>query len=257
MSQTITAPKGLKYIHPRWKSVLVLAWILVSIVIAYTVLQVVLPLLPEPVGSRADLFIEGARTTVNLTLIAGLAGLVIGFSLGLAKYSTNKILNLPASFVVWVLQGTPLIVQILFVYYALPELMPFLKLNEFSAACLALALNVGAYNAEVIRAGIEAIPKGQFEAAQSLGFSHIQTMRFIILPQAIRIVIPPLINNIIALSKDSSLASAIGLLELTLSGQRISSETFMPVPVLTTIAMIYLILTFMINVVTYLAKKYL
>jgi polar amino acid transport system permease protein len=257
MSQTISEPKGLKYIHPRWKSLLVLAWILVSIVITYTLMQVVLPLLPEPIGSRADMFIEGARNTVSLTLIAGFFGLIIGFSLGLLKYSTNKVLNIPASVMVWILQGTPLIVQILFVYYALPELVPFLKLNEFSAACLALALNVGAYNAEVIRAGIEAIPKGQFEAAQSLGFSRLHTMRFIILPQAIRIVIPPLINNLIALSKDSSLASAIGLLELTLSGQRISSETFLPVPVLTTIAMIYLLLTFMINVVTYLAKKYL
>jgi polar amino acid transport system permease protein len=253
----IPKPKGLKYIHPRWKSCLVLAWILVSIVLTYSILQLVVPMLPEPIGSRADLFVEGARTTVNLTLIAGFLGLVIGFVLGLAKYSPKKFLNLPAGFLVWILQGTPLIVQILFVYYALPELIPVLKLNEFSAACMALALNVGAYNAEVIRAGIDAIPKGQFEASQSLGLTRTQAMLFVILPQAIRIVIPPLINNIIALSKDSSLASAIGLLELTLSGQRISSETFMPVPVLSTIAMIYLLLTFMINVVTYLAKKYL
>ncbi|MCB0348920.1 MAG: amino acid ABC transporter permease [Bdellovibrionales bacterium] len=254
---SVAQPKGLKYIDSKLKSLLVLAWITVSIAVAYIILRVVVPMMPEPIGSRADLFIEGARTTVYLTLIAGFFGLLIGFILGLSKYSANKVINLPASFLVWVLQGTPLIVQILFVYYALPEIIPFLKLNEFTAACLALALNVGAYNAEVIRAGGEAIPKGQFEASHSLGFSKIQTMQFIILPQAIRIVIPPLINNIIALSKDSSLASAIGLLELTLSGQRISSETFMPVPVLTTIAMIYLLLTFMINVVTYLAKRYL
>ncbi len=250
-------PKGLKYIDSRLKSLLVLAWITVSIAIAYAFLLIVIPIMPEPIGSRANLFIEGARTTVYLTLIAGFFGLLIGFILGLSKYSTNKVFNLPASFLVWVLQGTPLIVQILFVYYALPEIIPYLVLDEFSAACLALALNVGAYNAEVIRAGIDAIPKGQFEASQSLGFSKMQSMRFIILPQAIRIVIPPLINNIIALSKDSSLASAIGLLELTLAGQRISSETFLPVPVLTTIALIYLLLTFMINVVTYLAKRYL
>jgi len=177
--------------------------------------------------------------------------------LGLMKYSQSWYLYSPASALVYVLQGTPLIVQILFVYYALPELMPFLELNEFSAASLALSLNVGAYNAEVIRAGIEAISKGQFEAAQSLGLSKYQSMRFVILPQAIKIVIPPLINNVIALSKDSSLASAIGLLELTLTGQRISAETFLPVPVLTTIACVYLLITLVITLVTYLAKRYL
>jgi polar amino acid transport system permease protein len=120
---------------------------------------------------------------------------------------------------------------------------------------LALALNVGAYNAEVIRAGIEAIPKGQSEASQSLGMSKFKTMRFVILPQALRIVIPPLINNIVALLKDSSLASSIGLLELTLAGNRISSETFLPVPVLTTVAAVYLAMTTAITTVTNLLER--
>jgi polar amino acid transport system permease protein len=95
----------------------------------------------------------------------------------------------------------------------------------------------------VIRAGILAVPKGQTEAAKSLGLSHFKTLRFVVLPQAFRIVLPPLVNNIVALLKDSSLVSAIGLVELSLSGSRISSETFQPVPVLTTVAFIYLILT--------------
>jgi polar amino acid transport system permease protein len=118
------------------------------------------------------------------------------------------------------------------------------------SAVLALTVNVGCYNAEVIRAGIEAVPKGQTEAALSLGLSRFLTMRFIVIPQAFRIVVPPLINNIVALLKDSSLVSAIGLLDLTLAGNRISSETFLPVPVLTTVALIYLALTTGITAVT-------
>jgi polar amino acid transport system permease protein len=114
---------------------------------------------------------------------------------------------------------------------------------------------VGAYNAEVIRVGIQAVPPGQSEADRSLGLSNIKTLRWVVLPQAIRIVVPPLVNNIVALLKDSSLASAIGLLELTLAGNRISSETFLPVPVLSTVALLYLIYTSAITVVTSLLER--
>ena len=198
---------------------------------------------PEPIGSRAELFLEGARVSLLLTLVAGGAGLVLGMVLALGRISAFWPVRGLAFSVIELLRGTPLLVQILFIYYALPILAPFLKLDEFSAACIGLALNVGAYNAEVIRAGIEALPRGQTEAAVSLGLSRFQTLRYIILPQALRIVTPPLINNGVALLKDSSLASSIGLLEVTLAGQRISSETFLPVPVLTTVAFLYLIMT--------------
>ena len=203
----------------------------------------VLAYLPEPIGSRSALLNEGAQTTLLLTLCSGTLGLVVGVALGLAKTAKFLPIRFPAEFVIWVIRGTPLLIQILFVYFALPALIPWMKLNEFSAGMLALALNVGAYNAEVIRAGIEAVPRGQTEASQGLGLSRTQTMIYVILPQAIKIVIPPLVNNIVALLKDSSLVSSIGLLELVLAGNRISSETFQPVPVLTTVACIYLILT--------------
>lgn len=206
-------------------------------------LGLVLPHAPEPIGSRADLFMEGARTTLRLTGGAGVLGLVLGMLLGLSKTSQITLVRAPADFVVWILRGTPLLVQILFIYYAVPALLPSFQMNEFIAAMLGLALNVGAYNAEVIRAGIQAVPRGQTEAARSLGLSSTQTMVYVVLPQAFRIVVPPLINNVVALLKDSSLASAIGLLELSLAGNRISSETFLPVPVLTTVACIYLALT--------------
>jgi polar amino acid transport system permease protein len=221
----------------------------------FLALTFLLRLAPEPIGSRADLFIEGARATLSLTVLAGLGGLVVGTAVGLLKLARSRLLRAPADFFVWLVRGTPLLVQILFAYYALPALVPALQLSEFSAAAAALALNVGAYNAEVIRAGIEAVPKGQTEAALSLGLSRFQAMRDIIMPQALRIVVPPLVNNVVALLKDSSLASAIGLLELTLAGNRVSSETFLPVPVLTTVAVVYLCLTSAVTTFTHFLEK--
>jgi polar amino acid transport system permease protein len=215
----------------------------------------VLTTLPEPIGSRADLFIEGARTSLHITLHSAVIGLVVGVIMGLSRGSSNLVLKSISFVYVWLIRGTPVLVQILFVYYAVPALFPSMQFNEFWAAVFALGLNVGAYNGEVIRAGIEAVPKGQTEAARSLGLSKFKTMRWVVLPQAIRIVIPPLVNNVVALLKDSSLASAIGLLELTLAGNRISSETFQPVPVLTTVAALYLIYTTAITIVTHYLKR--
>jgi len=219
------------------------------------VLGKILVLLPEPIGSRSDLFVEGAKVTLLITLNSALIGLVLGVLMGLARGSPRAWLRAPALAYIWLIRGTPVLVQIMFVFYALPVLVPQLQLDEFWAASIALGLNVGAYNAEVIRAGIQAVPQGQTEAARSLGLSNVSTLRWIVLPQAIRIVVPPLVNNIVALLKDSSLASAIGLLELTLAGNRISSETFLPVPVLTTVAALYLIYTTAITIVTTLLER--
>lgn len=227
----------------------------VGFYLLFVLLTFVLKLAPEPIGSRAELFIEGAKTTLNLTLCSGVAGLFVGIVIGLAKLSKRLWLKWPADFFIWLLRGTPLLVQILFAYYALPALVPSLRLEEFSACVIALALNVGAYNAEVIRAGIQAIHKGQSEASLSLGLTKFQTLRFVILPQALVIVVPPLVNNIVALLKDSSLASVIGLLELSLAGNRISSETFLPVPVLTTVAVVYLSLTTAVTIFTHFLER--
>jgi polar amino acid transport system permease protein len=218
--------------------------------IFFQVLSFVLHHAPEPIGSRADMFASGASQTLLLTLEAGVFGLALGVLIGLAKLSPNWALRGPAEALIWLVRGTPLLVQILFAYFALPALFPWLLLTDFGAAALALSVNVGVYNAEVIRAGILAVPRGQTEAAQSLGLSKFKTFRFIIFPQALRIVIPPLVNNLAALLKDSSLASSIGLLELSLAGNRVSSETFLPVPVLTTVAAVYLALTTALTTVT-------
>ena len=224
-----------------------LAGAAIAFVALFFLITLVLRQMPDPIGPRADLFVQGAQMTLQLTVVAGLLGLIVGMIAGIQKTSSLFLVRAPANFFIWLVRGTPLLVQILFVYNALPPLLQKvglnLQLNEFWSAVIALALNVGAYNAEVIRAGILAIPKGQTEAARSLGLSGGQTMTTVILPQALRVVVPPLVNNLVALLKDSSLASSIALLELTLAGSRVSSESFQPIPVLTTVAAVYLALT--------------
>lgn len=200
----------------------------------------ILALMPDPIGPAADQFAEGALVTIELTLVAGPLGIVAGLLAALARLSRFAPLSLLSSFYIWVFRGTPLLVQVMFAYYALPF---GLKLSEFNSAVLALALNVGAYNAEAIRAGILAIPRGQTEAARSLGLSQLQTFRDVVFPQSLRIALPPLVNNIVSLLKDSSLAYVIGVVELSNVGNRVQSASFEPIPVFITIALIYLIMT--------------
>jgi polar amino acid transport system permease protein len=206
---------------------------------------IALPLrtLPPPIGAAAGQFAEGARQTVALTFVSATLGLLLGIVAALGKLSRHSVLRYPSRFYVWVIRGTPLLVQILFVYFALPAAFPQLRLSDFNSAVIALALNVGAYNAEAVRAGILAISKGQVDAARSLGLSPYAAFRHVTLPQAIQISLPSLVNNLIGLLKDSSLAYAIGVVELTMVGNRVQAESFQPVPVFITVAAIYLILT--------------
>ncbi|WP_102126621.1 amino acid ABC transporter permease [Deinococcus planocerae] len=243
--------------RPPLGGVNLLLWLVGAVaafLLLFFVITQVLRAVPDPIGPRADLFVEGARMTLQLTVVSGLIGLIIGVVAGIQRTSALWLRRAPAGLFIWLIRGTPLLVQILFVYNALPPILQAVGLNirldEFWSAVIALALNVGAYNAEVIRAGILAIPRGQSEAARSLGLSGGQTMSTVVLPQALRIVVPPLVNNLVALLKDSSLASSIALLELTLAGSRVSSETFQPIPVLTTIAAVYLALTTVMTLFT-------
>lgn len=198
--------------------------------------------MPEPIGPAAEEFAEGTRVTVQLTLVAGLSGVLIGLVAAVAKLSSIPPVRWLASFYIWAIRGTPLLVQILFVFLALPLVVP-VQLSDFNSAAVALAVNVGAYNAEAIRAGIQAIPKGQNEAARSLGLSPLQTALHVVYPQALKIALPALVNNIVALLKDSSLAYVIGVVELSNIGNRVQAATFQPVPVFVTTASIYLVLT--------------
>jgi len=215
----------------------------VALILVLWLCALPLSLLPEPIGSNADSFADGVRTTVALTLLAGSAGLIIGIAAAVAKLSRWLPLRWCAALYIWVIRGTPLLIQILFTFFALPVIAPSLQMSDFASASVALAFNVGAYNAEVIRGGLLAVPRGQLEAALSLGLSRLQTFLYVTFPQAFKIALPPLVNNVVALLKDSSLAYSVGVLELTNVGNRIQAATFQPVPILIATAAIYLLLT--------------
>jgi polar amino acid transport system permease protein len=201
-----------------------------------------LALLPEPIGPAAQEFAEGTRCTVWLTIVSGSLGVAIGILAAVAKLAPFAPVRWAASFYIWAVRGTPLLVQLLFVFLALPLIVP-IQLSDFASAAVALAVNVGAYNAEAIRAGILAIPKGQTEAARSVGLSPLQTFLDVVFPQAFKIALPPLVNNFVALLKDSSLAYVIGVVELSNIANRVQAATFRPVPVFVATASIYLVLT--------------
>jgi polar amino acid transport system permease protein len=215
----------------------------VAMIVVLWALARVVAFAPEPIGSNAQAFADGARVTVELTLVSGAAGIVLGVVAALGKLSRVPPVRWVASFYVWVIRGTPLLIQVFFAYFALPQLLPFVRLEEFGWACVALSLNVGAYNAEAIRSGLLAVPKGQLEAARSLGMNRWFTFIDVTLPQAFKIALPPLVNNVVALLKDSSLASVIGLVELTNTADLLRAKTYLPIPSLVTSAAIYLLLT--------------
>ncbi|AOG21752.1 amino acid ABC transporter permease [Acidovorax sp. RAC01] len=219
----------------------------VLIVLALALLGKLLSFLPDPIGPNAQAFSDGARMTLWLTLVSGTLGLALGTGAALARTARWVAVRWVASFYIWVIRGTPLLVQILFVYFALPVLVPGLNLPDFAAAVLALGLNVGAYNAEAIRAGLLAVPRGQTEAAKALGLGRVHVFLDVVFPQAFKISLPPLVSNFVALLKDSSLAYAIGVVELTNVGNRIQSATFQPIATLSTVAITYLLLTTLVT----------
>lgn len=192
----------------------------------------------------------GAAMTLFLTLIAVFNGIILGTIAGIAKVIHNKTINLLAGIYVDFIRGTPLLVQIFMIHFGLPPLLGNLfshgqpiPLNPFFSAILALSINSGAYVAEIMRAGIQSIDKGQMEAARSLGMTYRQAMRFIILPQAIKQVIPPLGNEFIAMLKDSSLVSVIGMEELVRKAQIIVTRSYRPTETWLEVGLIFLLMT--------------
>lgn len=198
--------------------------------------------------------IEGTKVTLSIAFTSSIIGFMGGTVLGFMHCSSQPWMRKFVSAYVTIMRGTPMLIQISFIYLLLPELG--LQISAFSSAVLAIGMNSMAYISQIIRSGITSIDKGQIEAAHVLGLSHLQTMRYIIFPQAIRMVIPALINEFITLIKDSSLASFIGVVELFKASSRIISYTYDPIPVYCAMALIYLTLTTMLTfVVQYLERK--
>jgi L-cystine transport system substrate-binding protein/L-cystine transport system permease protein len=162
--------------------------------------------------------------TIPLTIISFILGLVIALAVALARLSKNPVLSNVARFYISLIRGTPLLVQLFIVFFALPEFG--VKIDPFPAAIIAFSLNVGGYAAEIIRSSIQSIPKGQWEASETIGFNYAGALRRIILPQAARVAVPPLSNTLISLVKDTSLASTILVTELFRTAQNVAAPTF-------------------------------
>jgi polar amino acid transport system permease protein len=187
-------------------------------------------------------FLEGVRNTFLISLVSLFLALIAGIIACACRLSKWKVLRGLAIFYIESIRTTPLLVQIYFFYFGLPTLG--FRIPELQTGILALMLNSGAYIAEIIRAGITSVPGGQVEAGVSSGLNYVQRMRFIVLPQAVGVTVPPLLGQAIVLVKDTALLSLISVMELTRCGQVLTSERFMPSEAFFTVAFFYLCIYF-------------
>lgn len=195
--------------------------------------------------------INGAKMTIIITIVSVFIGLIISLFLALGKMSKILVINKICSAYIFFFRGTPLLMQIYFLYFGLPQFNPVLTIQSpFLAAVIAYVLNTAAYLAENIRAGIESIDKGQYEAAKTLGMTYAQTMRLIIIPQTVRRLIPPVGNEFIMVLKDVSLVAIIGLSDLTKVTRAISSSSataLVYIPAMIIYLIITAVFTFVFN----------
>lgn len=187
------------------------------------------------------ILLKGAIVTVEITVCSFVLSTLIGLAFALMRVSPNRLLSGGAAAVINVIRGLPIIVQLFYIYFVLPDLG--VQLSAFQAGCIGLGIAYSAYHAENFRAGIEAIDRGQIEAAQSIGMRGAMIMRRVVLPQAFRIALPPYGNTLVMMLKDSSLASTITVAEMTRAGQLIASSTFQNMTVYTLVALLYLALS--------------
>ena len=196
--------------------------------------------------------LQGLGVTLEISALSLLCTLILGLTTALFRLSDSFSARAIARGYLELIRNTPLLIQIFFVYFVVA---PVLNIGAFASAILALSLFEGAYAAEILRAGIVSLHRGQWEAAHSLGLGAFDTYRDVILPQAIRRVLPPLAGQGISLIKDSSLVSTIAIYELTMQGQRIVAETFLAFEIWFTVAAIYLILTFGLSLVVHMLER--
>jgi polar amino acid transport system permease protein len=217
--------------------------------------------------------LTGAEHTILLTVICMLVGALLGVVLAVMRLSPNPLVSGSSWLYIWFFRGTPLLVQIL-LWYNIASLFPVISLGVpfggpaaihgdantivtlFVAAVLALGLNEGAYMAEIVRAGFLSVPEGQTEAAQSLGMSRLQVMRHVVLPQAMRVIIPPTGNETISMLKNTSLVSVISYVELLYAAQEIYAANFRTIPLLLVVSIWYLVMTSVLYVGQYFIERH-
>jgi polar amino acid transport system permease protein len=240
-------------------------WWLVAVVVLVTVVLVVLG---GQFGNIFSFVLRGLGVTLLVTVVSYFIMLAIGMVGGLGRLAKNRVIHGIASLYVEVVRGIPLLVQLIYWYFVVPALirnagqalnisaLANYRANPILMAIIGLAFCYGAYMSEIFRAGIQSIPRGQMEAARSLGMSYFQAMRHIILPQAVRVILPPVGNEFVSLLKDSSLVSIVAVSDLTRRGQEYMATHFNPIETWTMIALLYLILTlFSSRVVAWLEKR--
>ena len=194
-----------------------------------------------------NFLIEGVGITLVLSLITVVFGAILGAVLAICKMSKFKPLGWIITAFVEIIRGTPLLLQLYIGYFVIPSLVPFLELDDFTCVTIALVLNSGAYVSEIIRSGIEAVDKGQTEAARSLGLTSTTTMMQIVLPQAIKNILPALCNEFITVIKETSLASTFFVGELMTMYLAVKAVTYNPIPTLMITGVIYFVLNFILS----------
>ncbi len=222
---------------------LVNAWSL-SLFGALAVLTVLCVFWPEPYLDILRFVPSGLFITFEVTVLSIACAVPLGLLTGLGRLSRCRPINLIASTYVEVIRGIPLLVQIFYIYYALAK---FLQVSGLTSAVIAISFCYGAYMGEVFRAGIMAVPKGQTEASRSLGFNRVQTMLLVVLPQALRTIVPPVGNECIAMLKDTSLVSVMAMPDLMQHGRSFAAKTYLYFETYTVIALIYLIITLLLS----------
>ena len=196
-------------------------------------------------------FMDAMGKTVQITLFSLFYATIIGVVFGLMKVSRNRFFSSIANAYIWIIRGTPLLVQIYFIYFGVP-MATGLKLSEWNAGIITMSLNAGAYMEEIVRGGIEAVDVGQMEAARSLGLPYRTSMQKVILPQALRTMLPSIINQFIITLKDTSLLSVIGVRELTMNGRIITANNMETIRMWGIVAIYYLVI---ISILTVIANR--
>ena len=199
------------------------------------------------ITAALPMLLKGLQVTLYIFVIAIILGFLIGLVIALLKLAPSKILNWIAKVYVDAIRGTPFIVQLFFIYFGVNSLQ-IISLNSTTAGIVTVAINAGAYFAEIIRAGIQSIDKGQTEAARSIGFTGAQTMRYVVLPQAFRRMLPTITNQSIISLKDTSLLSVIGIADLTQQGQIQASATFEAFKIWLVVGVIYFIIIYLLTI---------
>ncbi len=208
----------------------------------------------DAVWANPEALLAGAAGTLRIFAICLVLGLSLGLLVGLGRYATRRWIYLPASAFVEFFRNTPVLVQILWFYFALPMLLP-VEISPLTAAALGISLNSAAFSGEIFRGGIQSLERGQWEGAQALGMTQRQAMRRIILPQAVKRMLPALTNRAIEIFKMSTLASAVAYVELLQQGKLIASINYNPIEAYTVIALLFFVFLYPLVQATYLLER--